>query len=323
MYNDNMFEEYVLSEYIGQREDEAYFRSCYEENLSVENEKIVELSSNLVFPLKGGLEVRKHTNYLPLYLHTHDFLELCYVMKGHAIHTVFDTPIIEEEGNLFLLPPGVYHTIDVKDDSIVLNILVSRTKFPAILSAFHFSPSSLTPFFERMDSALLIKSAKTDIADNLVCLLIEALKQEEGESTAFALLIAFLELLSQEGIPYEYIGDGSEKRMRALALLTFMRQNLPTVHLGMMSEYFHLSREQIGHILYKSTGATYSELIKNMRLEKAVQMLNSDDLSCKEIGIELGFSSAEHFSRVFRLWTGFSPSEFRSRRQLNPDRKLP
>ena len=67
------------------------------------------------------------------------------------------------------------------------------------------------------------------------------------------------------------------------------------------------------HRIFKAlVGESLYEYIHRLRLEKAMYLLryHRDD-SITQIAIECGFSSAAHFSRMFRKKYGFSASEFR------------
>jgi len=50
-----------------------------------------------------------------------------------------------------------------------------------------------------------------------------------------------------------------------------------------------------------------------MKIEKAKDLLNNTDLRAKQVAHHLGFKSDHYFSRIFKLKTGLTPQEFRSR----------
>ena len=52
--------------------------------------------------------------------------------------------------------------------------------------------------------------------------------------------------------------------------------------------------------------------INRRRMDLACEML-SNDMKITEIAYELGFSSAQHFTNIFRSYYGISPSKWRSR----------
>ena len=58
------------------------------------------------------------------------------------------------------------------------------------------------------------------------------------------------------------------------------------------------------------TGLSSSEFIRNIRLKRAIQFLDSSDLSVKEIMFRTGFSTASYFSKCFKKQFGVVPSEY-------------
>ena len=58
-------------------------------------------------------------------------------------------------------------------------------------------------------------------------------------------------------------------------------------------------------------GVVFGELVDEVRVELAVELLNDADASFSEIATALGYSSAWNFARAFQRWTGETPSEFR------------
>ncbi|MEE1042764.1 MAG: AraC family transcriptional regulator [Clostridia bacterium] len=60
--------------------------------------------------------------------------------------------------------------------------------------------------------------------------------------------------------------------------------------------------------LYGVSPIHYLEIRK---IEKAKELLNSDELSITEIAVASGFKDIYHFCRVFKKLTGFSPSNYR------------
>ena len=59
------------------------------------------------------------------------------------------------------------------------------------------------------------------------------------------------------------------------------------------------------------TNAKNTDLIKNLRLRDAKNLLINTNQKINEIAEQIGYNSADHFSRVFRQTYGMSPAEFR------------
>jgi AraC-like DNA-binding protein len=66
---------------------------------------------------------------------------------------------------------------------------------------------------------------------------------------------------------------------------------------------------------------SFGEYIRKLRIEKAIQLLETSKNSLSEIAYITGFSDQSHFTRIFRQHTGKSPSEFRknlAKRKTDP-----
>ena len=70
-----------------------------------------------------------------------------------------------------------------------------------------------------------------------------------------------------------------------------------------------LSRRQLERRLRSTTGLTPAEVIRQMRLERASQLLKAGAGSVSEIAYQVGFKSPQYFSTAFREAFGHSPSD--------------
>lgn len=58
-------------------------------------------------------------------------------------------------------------------------------------------------------------------------------------------------------------------------------------------------------------GASYERLVDEVRRDAALRLMADSASSLTRIAYELGFQDPSSFTRAFRRWTGYSPSEFR------------
>jgi len=56
---------------------------------------------------------------------------------------------------------------------------------------------------------------------------------------------------------------------------------------------------------------SFGDYIRKQRIEKAIELLNNSSYSLTEIAYLTGFSDQSHFTRIFKLHTGKSPSVYR------------
>lgn len=59
------------------------------------------------------------------------------------------------------------------------------------------------------------------------------------------------------------------------------------------------------------TGTNFVKYVARSRFEKAAQLLREADLRVSEIAFASGFQSLSQFNRVFRKFSGKSPSDYR------------
>ena len=81
--------------------------------------------------------------------------------------------------------------------------------------------------------------------------------------------------------------------------------NLHEVASQVNYEYSYLSR-----LFKKSTGISFSEYVKNKKMEYAISMLKEPGIRISELSEKLGYSNPGNFSRVFKKYTGHWPTEY-------------
>ena len=61
-------------------------------------------------------------------------------------------------------------------------------------------------------------------------------------------------------------------------------------------------------------GTSYKDLVKDLRKEKALDLLNTTNYPIEKIAIALGYSDVPNFYHAFKKWTGSTPSEYRKKK---------
>jgi AraC family transcriptional regulator, arabinose operon regulatory protein len=106
-------------------------------------------------------------------------------------------------------------------------------------------------------------------------------------------------------------GDIKERVTKSIE---FMKQHLrEPLRIATLAAVVNLSRSHYTEIFRRVTGYAPLMYLNHLRMQRAVQMLNSTNLSIKAIGDQLGFSDQFYFSRAFTKLHGHSPSEHRRR----------
>ena len=85
---------------------------------------------------------------------------------------------------------------------------------------------------------------------------------------------------------------------------------IPTV--AYFANQLHLSANYFGDLIKKETGKTALEYIQLAIIDAAKEKIFACDKSVNEIAYELGFKYPQHFTRMFKNETGYTPNQFRS-----------
>lgn len=84
---------------------------------------------------------------------------------------------------------------------------------------------------------------------------------------------------------------------------------LPTV--AYFAEKLNLSSSYFGELVRKETGKTAQEYIQLKIIDQAKNRILEGNKSISEIAYELGFKYPQHFTRMFKKSTGYSPNEYK------------
>lgn len=79
-----------------------------------------------------------------------------------------------------------------------------------------------------------------------------------------------------------------------------------------LADKLSISRVQLYRKVKAIIGINISDHINNVKLEKAAELLKSNEMNISEIAYSLGFSSPNYFSTAFKNKFGISPKEYKS-----------
>ena len=74
---------------------------------------------------------------------------------------------------------------------------------------------------------------------------------------------------------------------------------------------FGLSSDTVSSKVRAATGRNFMEYLHRCRLVPAQHLLATTELNVWQVAARVGFSTPQHFSRVFRKYTGLSPARYR------------
>jgi AraC-like DNA-binding protein len=115
---------------------------------------------------------------------------------------------------------------------------------------------------------------------------------------------------TRSNLNLDYVSKFEKLLKKYYATEVMDEKGLPNVKY--LASQLNLSSSYLSDLLKKETGKTAQEHIHLFVIEKAKNKLLSSKNSISEIGYSLGFEYPQHFSNLFKLKTGMSPSEYRN-----------
>jgi len=94
-------------------------------------------------------------------------------------------------------------------------------------------------------------------------------------------------------------------------VLNHIYENLsdPNLNVESLSSELYLSRSQFYRKIKTLTGQTANQFLRNIRLQKAKQILESGSTNVSEVCYKVGFSSPSYFTKCFKMYFGILPKE--------------
>jgi AraC-like DNA-binding protein len=118
------------------------------------------------------------------------------------------------------------------------------------------------------------------------------------------------------GLAAQAAGDRTERRPDLLstlrAVLSAYLQDGPLA-IDEVAEMAGISARTLQRRL-RQAGMSFSELLQQVRFERAASFLRESDVTILEVALQVGYEDPSHFSRAFRRLAGVSPKQYRQQR---------
>ena len=92
--------------------------------------------------------------------------------------------------------------------------------------------------------------------------------------------------------------------------MQYINSRPESVTLKEIAAHFSYHPNYISALLHKELGKTFSEIVLEKRMDKAVILLKGTDLSIEEISAMLGYGNSSNFYKAFRAYFGTTPREY-------------
>lgn len=112
----------------------------------------------------------------------------------------------------------------------------------------------------------------------------------------------------------EKIRHAAHESILAIQVTNYVQHHISeAITTEAIAKHLYLSRPYLSAKFKKETGMSLTDFILKEKTEEAKRLLCYSEKSLLNISNYLGFSSQGHFSRVFKKYSGYAPSEYRDK----------
>ena len=261
-------------------------------------------------------------------VHTHDFIQMWYVLKGTYSHFFNGHEFLLGKGSLLVVPPFCAHSIDTRSDCELVRCEFSEdfiNSFPegdARNSLFNLA--YLEPILVGANLLKPYHYFTGEAADKLESIFSE-LEQEYLKRDMFSSLFIrtnILRLLTVIARQCQYTSTQErdelfEKYRAAIqdALDYIDTHYMEKLYLKDVSKIALMSPQSFSYIFKQITGNTFTKYLMYLRVLHARELLAHTDRTQYDISRECGFTDTPYFHRIFKKFTGVLPGQYRSLHQ--------
>jgi len=254
-------------------------------------------------------------------LHRNPGLEIVYLSRGHLRWEVEGRPEqVRPESVFYTFPWERHGSRDEYEPGHFWHWVLFRLRGPA--GRFSFHPSLGFSEHETARIRRVLRGtgerrtfpATRDVAWILPRLIAEC--RDGGPLSAPAIVslsrLLILELVRcvQPGRKERQIVPGVETRMRHCVQAIRERAHEPWT-LATMARLAGLNRTRFAALLKTMTGDAPTIYLRRMRVLRAQEWLRDTDRSITEIAHRSGFSTSQHFARIFKQFSGRTARDYR------------
>ena len=251
--------------------------------------------------------------------HRHDFFYFNYTYQGEydSLSYKYDNKITIREGELYAGQPFAGHALCVHDNqnTTIIGVLIQKNTFfrtflPMLSSnsqLFHFLIDPSTNQFS--DEFIHIKiEDDCNLRALLEMMVVEyAYKQEDTQEVLRPLVLSFLQQISRQ---YVAVHQQPVPERLSDQIVQYISTHTDAVSLKEVAKRFSYHPNYISTLLHREIGKSFSEILLEQRMQRAVILLKGTTLSVEEIAQMLGYSNSSNFYKAFRTYYGKSPREY-------------
>jgi len=261
-------------------------------------------------------------------VHTHDFIELAYVVEGEFGQKILGKDIRFKQGEICLIDKNCIHQDYLfSQKSTIIFIGLANEVFDEVMVE-ELEEEGLLNFLrmalkKQKDIGQYVHFKPKNSGDNQIEeLLLTLLKELECNDSASKYICKglLIRLLHHISTKYEFfLSKEQRKKMNWIIyeeITNYISEKAADITIKDLIQRFHFNEDYYNRLLKDKTGMTYSEYVQDLRLEKAEKLLKTTSMTVEEIADLVGYHNKGYFYKIFVARFGMTPSKYRKQAKI-------
>jgi AraC-like DNA-binding protein len=246
------------------------------------------------------------------------FIDYAYHLDYNALSAKFDNLITVREGDCYIGQPFSGYALrgDSKDDEIIMiGVHIKKDAFfreylPALSMDSDMLRFFLVPQTDKFSDEFIHLSFEKSSPLRTLLELMVIEYADRKEDTQLILKPMVLSLFMHIARRYRLEKPNAVPEKLSERIVQFINSHPESITLKETAAHFSYHPNYISTLLHKESGKTFSEIVLEKRMDKAVILLKGTTLSIEEIASMLGYSNHSNFYKAFKEYYGKTPREY-------------
>ena len=272
-------------------------------------------AQKIVVDIYDGRAVRKHS---------HQFLELSYVLDGKATHTTEGITTVLSKGDYFIIDYNRYHEYQQIGDTpfVIMNCLFLPSLIDETLTGCEELSEVVRNYLIKLDF-YQVKDHPTNFvyhdSDGWIGTLFQQLHREYEEKSmgyfetirSYMILI-LIHIMRQIEVPNAY----DSRNEMIWYIIDYVEKNYTEkLSLTTISQKYNYTLQHVSTLFKQEVGMNFQEYVQSVRIKESCRLLINTNQKVSNIATKVGYTNIKYFNEVFKRHMEMTPRDFRKKFQ--------
>ena len=254
--------------------------------------------------------------------HSHEFLELSYVLEGSANHTMEGMNTTLSKGDFFIIDYNKHHKYTQIGETpfTIMNCLFLPSLIDETLAGCEQLSEVVKNYLIKLDF-YQVKDHPTHFIyhdeDGRIGRLFQQLHEEYVckpmgymETIRSYLILILIHIMRQIELP----GTTKSGNEMIRHITDYVDKNYhEKLSLAKISQKYNYSLAHISTLFKTEMGVNFQEYVQSVRMKESCRLLINTSKKVSEIAAAVGYTDIKFFNEVFKRQIGMTPREFRGK----------